>query len=112
MTSADLLPGTLDMLILQTLSHGPQHGYDIARFIRQHSEEALRVIDGALYASLHRLERRLLITAHWGRSRTGKRAKFYELTSEGWTAVQTEAGLWHRYITAVSRVLSVPRRLS
>ena len=102
----ELLPGTLDMLILQTLSHGPRHGYDIAKFINESSEGTFKILDGALYASLHRLERIGSVTSNWGLSQRGRRARFYELTPPGRTAFFQESRNWHRYGTAVARVMA------
>ena len=102
----ELLPGTLDMLILQTLSHGPRHGYDIAKFINESSEGTFKILDGALYASLHRLERVGWMTSSWGLSQRGRRARFYELTPPGRSAFYQESRKWHRYGTAVSRVMA------
>jgi PadR family transcriptional regulator PadR len=109
MKDPDLLPGTLDMLVLQVLCHGPQHGYEVARFIGEHSQGRFRIIDGALYAALHRLERRGLVTSRWGYSSASKRAKFYELTAEGRRAFRQETANWYRYVTSVSRVLTARR---
>ena len=106
MRDADLLPGTLDMIVLQVLAHGPKHGYDIARFIRARSGQQFRVIDGALYASLHRLEKRGHVTSRWGHSEARKRAKYYELTPEGRRAGRVEATRWMRYIAGVARIMA------
>jgi transcriptional regulator len=94
------------MLILQTLSHGPRHGYDIAKFINETSEGTFKILDGALYASLHRLERIGRVTSTWGLSQRGRRARFYELTVPGRTAFFQESRNWHRYGAAVARVMS------
>lgn len=102
----ELLPGTLDMLILQTLSHGPRHGYDIAKFINETSGGTFKILDGALYASLHRLERMGSVTSNWGLSQRGRRARFYELTPPGRIAFYQESSNWHRYGTAVARVMA------
>jgi transcriptional regulator len=101
----DLLQGTLDMLILQTLSHGPRHGYGIATFIAESSKGTFRILDGALYASLHRLERSGLVMAVWGVSDRGRRARFYELTRDGRLAAHDERRRWHRYSNGVAGVL-------
>src|SRR3954464_418660 len=79
----DLMPGTLDMLILKTLSRGAMHGYSIAQFIQEASRDVLRVEEGALYPALHRLEVRGLLKAEWGTSDNNRRAKFYTLTALG-----------------------------
>jgi transcriptional regulator len=102
----ELLPGTLDMLILQTLSLGPRHGYDIARFIHDASDGTFRILDGALYAALHRLERAGFVASNWGLSQRGRRARFYELTPAGRTAFNEESQNWDRYGAAVARVMA------
>lgn len=109
MRDADLLPGTLDMIVLQVLTHGPKHGYDIARFIRTRSDNRFRVIDGALYASLHRLEDRGHVASHWGHSEARKRAKYYELTPTGRRAFRVEATRWMRYVAGVAKIMAVRR---
>ena len=103
--SIDLLQGTLDVLILKTLSWGPRHGHAVARLIRDTTEGAFEVLDGSLYAALHRLEERGLIEAEWGLSDKGKRARFYQLTPAGRQRLRTEAAGWHRYATAVTKLL-------
>ena len=105
MPQLDLLQGTLDVLVLQALSHGPRHGYDVARFIREHSGETFRVLDGALYTSLHRMEERGWVASEWGLSDRGKRAKFYQLTRKGRRALKNESLDWQRYVAAVANVL-------
>jgi len=101
----DLMPGTLDMLILKSLTRGPLHGYDVAERIYSASDEVLRVEEGALYQSLHRLELRGLLDSHWGQSDNNRRAKFYRLTAEGRSHLESVAGRWSRVSAAVSRVL-------
>jgi transcriptional regulator len=101
----DLLHGTLDVLILKTLSWGPRHGYDIARWIEERTRGELIVEDAALYKALHRLERARSISAEWGMSETRRRAKFYELTTRGRQLLRAEMQVWHRYAVAVSAVL-------
>lgn len=99
------MPGTLDMLILKTLTRGAMHGYSIADSIQQASRDALRVEEGALYPALHRLELRGLLRAEWGVSDNNRRAKFYQLTASGKRALQQEAADWDRVSTAVARVM-------
>jgi PadR family transcriptional regulator PadR len=101
----DLVQGTLDVLVLKTLTWGPRHGYAVAQWIRQSSGNELRVDDGALYTSLHRLEERRLVRAEWGLSENNRRAKYYELTAAGRRELVAEAERWNRYTAAVSRVL-------
>jgi PadR family transcriptional regulator PadR len=102
----DLLQGTLDVLVLRALSWAPMHGYAVARFIRNGSDGSLKVIDGALYTSLHRMEERGWIDSEWGTADSGKRAKFYRLTAAGRRALRTETAGWNDYVAAVARVLS------
>jgi transcriptional regulator len=101
----DLLNGTLDVLVLRALSFGPMHGYAIARFIRDGSGEAFRILDGALYTALHRLEERGCVEAEWGSSDKGKRAKFYRLTAAGRRALRSEQARWEQYVAAVASVM-------
>lgn len=102
----DLLQGTLDVLVLRTLSWGPKHGYAVARFIREGSDGAFKVLDGALYTALHRMEARGWVESEWGASDRGKRAKFYRLTTAGRRALRSETQTWEDYVTAVTRVLA------
>ena len=104
-TSDDLLPGTLDMMILRTLIRGPMHGYDIAESIQQISDEVLQVDEGALYQALHRMELRGLLESEWGLSENKRRAKFYRMTKSGRTQLAEESRRWKRLSTAVSRVM-------
>ncbi len=101
----DLLQGTLDLLVLRALSFGPRHGHAVARFIRQGSGQTFRILDGALYTSLHRLEARAAVVANWGLSDRGKRAKFYDLTAAGRRELRDQASSWARYTSAVGLVL-------
>jgi transcriptional regulator len=101
----ELLQGTLDVLILKTLTWGPMHGYGVAHSIRQKTADELRVDDGALYTSLHRLEQRKWVASEWGVTDQNRRAKFYSLTKQGRAALAERTNQWTRYATAVSRVL-------
>ena len=101
----DLLQGTLDVLVLRALSFGPLHGYGVARFIREGSGGAFRILDGALYTSLHRMAERGWVKAEWGHSEKGKRAKFYRLTAAGKRALASEEASWDRYVSAVTKVM-------
>ncbi len=103
--SGDLLQGTLDMLILKTLVRGPLHGYSIAEFIHQTSENALRVEEGALYPALHRLELRGLLASEWGVSENNRRAKFYRLTAAGKKQLAQETSHWGKMAAAIARIL-------
>ena len=101
----DFLQGTLDVLVLRALSWEPMHGYAIARFIRQGSGETFRILDGALYTSLHRMEEKGWVESEWGQSDKGKRAKFYVLTTAGRRALKNEQSAWDRYVQAVAGVM-------
>ena len=101
----DLLHGTLDALVLKTLSWGPRHGYAVARWLEETTGDALRIEEGSLYPALYRMERRGWIEAEWGISELGRRAKFYRLTADGRAQLATETERWTSFATAVSRVL-------
>ena len=101
----DLLQGTLDLLILKTLSWGPAHGYAIARWIEQLTGEVLRIGEGSLYPSLHRLEEREWVNAKWERSGTGRRTRVYRLTPKGRQQLRAETGEWTQFVDAVGKVL-------
>ena len=100
-----LLPGTLDMLILKTLSRSEMHGYAIVQFIHDASRDVLEVEEGALYPALHRLEVRGLLRATWGTSENNRRAKFYSLTAKGRKQLQIETSRWDKLARAISRIL-------
>ncbi len=102
---SDHLHGTLDALILKTLSWGPRHGYAVARWLEDTTDEALRIEEGSLYPALYRLEKRGWIEAEWGTSELGRRAKFYGLTARGRAELRRETAEWARFSAAVSRVL-------
>ena len=102
---ADLLQGTLDLLILRTLAHGALHGWGISKHIRASSRDVLEVNQGSLYPALYRLEDRGLIEAEWGVSPEGRRAKFYRLTRKGTKQLSTEQESWERFQSAVNHVL-------
>src|SRR5687767_11729405 len=101
----ELMPGTLDMLILKTLIRGSLHGYAIAEFIQRTSEDVLRVEEGALYPALHRLEVRGLLASAWGASDNNRRAKFYRLTAAGRRQLAQEASYWARMTAGVARIM-------
>ena len=103
----DLLQGTLDLLILRTLETGEMHGWDIAERIEQISEHVLLVNQGSLYPALHRLEHQGWITAEWGVSELGRRARFYRLTVAGRKQLEVESKDWQRMTTAINRVLGM-----
>jgi transcriptional regulator len=101
----DLPQGTLDLLILKTLSLGPQHGWAISERIQQVTREALQVPQGSLYPALHRLERRGWVKPSWGTSDNNRRAKYYELTRTGKQQLESEEAVWAKLTAAVSLVL-------
>ena len=103
---AELLPGTLDMLILKAVSLGPQHGYGILLRIGQISGDTLTIEQGALYPALYRLERQDLLTAEWGVSENNRRAKFYELTPAGAKRLKEETQSWNRTASAMATALA------
>jgi PadR family transcriptional regulator, regulatory protein PadR len=103
--SSDLLQGTLDLLILRTLSSGAQHGWGIAQRIQQVSRDVLQVGQGSLYPALHRLEYKGWITAEWGDSENNRKAKFYSLTKKGAKQLAAELENWNRLSSAIGLVL-------
>src|SRR6476619_2870389 len=100
-----LLHGALDALILKTLARGPNHGYSIAKFIEETTDEAVIVEEGSLYPALYRLERRGWVEAEWGTSDLGRRAKLYRLTDAGRRQLAAETASWRRFSAGVSKVL-------
>ena len=103
--SLELLKGTLDVLILKTVSWEPVHGYGVSRWIRERTGDAFTVEEGALYPALRRLEKKGLLEAHWGATETGREAKFYAITASGRRQLQSELKTWGRYVEAMSAVL-------
>ena len=101
----ELVQGTLDMLILKTLARGPMHGWGIAQFIQETSEDVLRVEEGSLYPALHRLELEGLIDAEWGQSENKRRAKYYRLTDRGRKELVKESEHWQLLARAIARVM-------
>ena len=101
----DLLQGTLDLLVLKTLSWGPAHGYAIARWIQQLTGDVLQVGEGSLYPALHRLQARGWIESEWRRSELNRRARFYRLTTAGRRQLRAETDTWGRFVDAVGKVL-------
>lgn len=102
-----LLPGTLDLLILKTLSWGPMHGYAVAQWIEQNGKGELTIVDAALYKALHRLEDAGAITSDWGLSDNNRRARYYTLTPRGRAQLRAEAATWSRFTLAVGGILEM-----
>ena len=100
--AGELIQGTLEMLILKALARGPMHGYAVAEWIQQTSQQVLKVEEGALYPALHRLELRGLLKAEWGASENNQRAKFYQLTTVGRKRLDAESNRWARLSAAVA----------
>ena len=108
--TVDLLQGTLDLLILKTLSWGPAHGYAVARWIETLTGEVLRIGEGSLYPALHRLEERGWVESSWQISSTKRRTKVYRLTTKGRQQLKTETGTWSQFVDAVAKVLKTEER--
>jgi transcriptional regulator len=103
----ELLQGTVDLLILRTLSREPMHGWAVSRRIQEISRDALRVNQGSLYPALHRLEDDGLVRSEWGVSELGRRAKFYEITAAGKRQLARETATWRKFADAVQLVLQL-----
>jgi transcriptional regulator len=104
--TVELLQGTLDLLVLKTLSWGSAHGYDVARWIQHVTGDVLRIEEGSLYPALHRLEKRGWISSDWGLSENNRRAKYYQLTARGRQQLRSETSTWSAFAEAVGKVLS------
>ena len=103
--TSKLMQGTVDLLILKTLTRGPQHGYGVSLWIRERTRGELNLEDAALYQALHRLESRDLLVSEWGASDNNRRAKYYEITRKGRQWLAEESSTWQRYARAVFSVL-------
>jgi PadR family transcriptional regulator PadR len=101
----DLLQGTLDLLVLKALQWGPRHGYAIASWIRETTDQRLQIEEGALYTSLHRMEKRGWLEAEWGLSENNRKAKYYELTTAGRKQLRNKTAVWTEYASAIFKVL-------
>jgi transcriptional regulator len=101
----DVLQGTLDVLILRTLAWEPKHGYAVSRWIRERTEGTIEIEDAPLYKALHRLERSGCVAAEWGLSENNRRAKYYQLTSQGRKQLRAKTAVWTDYAAAVFKVL-------
>ena len=104
--TADLLPGTLDMLILKAVSLKPLHGYGVLLRIHQISGDALEIPQGSLYPALYRLEHQGLIVAEWGQSENNRKAKFYTVSTEGRRRLREETASWNRLVSAIAAAMS------
>ncbi|HEY4305824.1 MAG TPA: PadR family transcriptional regulator [Gemmatimonadaceae bacterium] len=104
-TSAELLQGTVDILILRALAGEPMHGYAISRWLDARSDGVLTVDGAALYQALHRLAKKKWVASEWGVSENNRKAKFYNITAAGRTQLRAETGVWQEYAAAVSKVL-------
>ncbi len=101
----ELLRGTLDMMVLKALTLEPAHGYAVARWIEEGTDDLLRIEEGSLYPALHRMERRRWIVSEWGQSENNRRAKYYRLTDEGRKKLEAETAAWFKFAQAVSVVM-------
>lgn len=106
----NLLQGTLDILVLKALAYGPHHGYAVARWIRETTDDALQIEEGALYTALHRMEKRGWLESDWGLSDNNRKAKYYRLSPKGKKHLLSGMQTWSRYAEAVFKVLGVPER--
>lgn len=108
--SLDLLQGTLDLLVLKTLTWGPMHGFEIVRWIQRTTDDLLAVEEGALYPALHRMERRGWLEAEWALTENSRRAKYYRLTRTGREHLKTADAEWRRYVATVGKILAAAKR--
>ena len=106
----DMMPGTLDKLVLQTLVLGPAHGYTIAETIEKRSQDVLQVEQGSLYPALHRLEDRGFIASFWGTSENNRKARYYRLTPQGRRQLNAESSRWQQLAEAIARVMEPSER--
>jgi PadR family transcriptional regulator len=104
-STVDFRHGAIELLLLKALSWGPQHGFSVARWIQDTADDVLRLEEGSMYPTLHRMEDKGLIKATWGTSENNRRAKFYELTAEGRAHLTEDSRAWWRYADAVGKVL-------
>jgi PadR family transcriptional regulator PadR len=107
--SVDLLQGTLEFLVLKTLSWGAMHGFAIGRWIRKTTDDALEIEEGALYPALHRMERKGWVESDWGVTENNRRAKYYQITRLGRDQLRREESSWTRYVSAVSKIMAAAR---
>lgn len=109
-TSVALLQGTLDVIVLKTLSWGPMHGFGIARWIQQTTDDVLRVEEGSLYPALYRMENRGWVRAHWRMTDNNRRAKYYSLTAAGRRQLTAQTDTWSAFSGAMARIMSATRQ--
>jgi transcriptional regulator len=107
MKSLSVVKGTLDLLVLKALSWAPMHGFELRHWFDEHAHGALAVEDSAIYQSLYRMEQRELVSAEWGVTDEGRRARYYSITAAGRTHLRTESAQWTRYSEIVSALLSL-----
>ena len=105
-SSVEYLQGTLDVLVLKTLTWGPRHGYGVVRALQRLTDDVLRIEEGSLYPALHRLERKGLLESEWGVSENNRRAKYYRLTAAGRRYLRAETSSWSTFAEAVTKVLT------
>jgi transcriptional regulator len=105
-----LVPGTLDVMVMKALAEGPNHGYGVAKWVRDTSDDTFVVEEGALYTALHRLERQALLRSEWGVSDANRRAKYYRLTAKGHRVLDAQSETWRRSAQALFKVLGRPPR--
>jgi PadR family transcriptional regulator PadR len=109
MPKMDLLQGTLDMLVLQTLSRGPMHGFAIARWIRETTNDALQLEEGTLYPALYRMERKGWIASRWRQTENNRKARYYNLTAGGRKQLEAESEGWLNMSRAIGRIMRAPQ---
>ena len=101
----ELMQGTLDLLVLKALIFGPRHGYAVARWVRETTDDDLQIEEAALYTALHRMEKRRWLESEWGLSENNRKAKYYQITALGRRQLRVQADMWTRYARAVFKVL-------
>ncbi|MEO8451943.1 MAG: PadR family transcriptional regulator [Gemmatimonadota bacterium] len=109
MPQVDLLQGTLDFLILKTVTWGPMHGFEISRWIKKTTDSALEIEEGALYPALHRMERRKWLEAEWALTENNRRAKYYQLTKLGRDQLKAQESEWRRYVAVVGKIVAAAK---
>ncbi len=105
----ELVQGTLDFLILKTVTWGPMHGFEVSRWIQKTTDQALAIEEGALYPALHRMERKGWLVAEWAMTEHSRRAKYYRLTPAGREHLKAQDGDWRRYVSAVAKIMAAAK---